>query len=834
MTLLLKRLPAIGMVGLIVSSVLQQRSCFSAAPMTGEMIFQTKCASCHGADGRGVADGRKEPLGGELSLDDLIKLINETMPENDPAQCVGDEAKLVAEFVFNKFYSGSNPIAQPRVEMARLTVSQYRNAVADILGRFAPTTASPDTESQRRQRERPPEPPPRPRPPIPVGPGLHAQYFQSKGMSKADNLVIERVDEKLSFDFGDKSPGDGITPDQFSVVWEGGLFAQDTGYYEFRIATPNGARLYLNLDPQQGLRKLRDDSSSTGQRALIDQWVGSGQMREQTARVFMLGGRTYPLRMEFFKYLEKKASIELHWKPPYGAWSILDSNHTTTVRPARVFVCQTPFPADDRSHGFERGNAISAQWRDAVTSAAIETANEVVSRLAVLSKLNESQADRQLVVKKFVLEFVSAAYRRPLTKREADLFGTQLFEGESDIDLAVRRVVVASLMSPNFLYVSTPAANKKRAQFTTATKLSFALWDSIPDATLIQAADSGQLSSRVEIEEQAARMLADPRTKAKIRAFFSNWLELTERDIDKDRKLFPQFDERVIADLRRSLDLFVDTVVWSEHADYRQLLSADYLILNSSLQNLYSPSLHDRGITGPADTEQSSDLGGDRTRDAHFERVSFPPEQRAGILTHPYLLSALSYHNNSSPIHRGVFLTRSIVGRALNPPPQAIAFKDDEFAAHLTMREKITELTRQDSCMSCHAAINPLGFALENFDAIGRWRTQENSRPIDSTSQYVTETGATLVVSNARDVANHAIASPAAHQAFVSHMFEYVVKQSPIAFGSDTVEELATQFAKDNFNIRNLWLRIAVTSATHTSNDDKAPKKLRRTKTKVK
>jgi hypothetical protein len=315
-----------------------------------------------------------------------------------------------------------------------------------------------------------------------------------------------------------------------------------------------------------------------------------------------------------------------------------------------------------------------------------------------------------------------------------------------------------------------------------------------------------------------------------MRGFFQHWLELEERDLAKDRAMFPQFDEAVVADLRTSLDLFLEEVMWSDSSDYRQLLLANYLLLNDRLSELYA-SLPESSAPDPAvlnnpsphteqGNEESSSLQpaealGEGTEDAGFERVDFPAERRVGILTHPYLLSAFAYHNNTSPIHRGVFLTRNVMGRPLKPPPAAVAFKDDEFSPDLTMREKITQLTRDNACMSCHSVINPLGFALEHYDAVGRWRTSDNNKPVDAHSQYTTARGETLQLQTARDIADYAVTSEAAHRAFITQVFQHLVKQNPAAYGADTVERLRREFVDDQFHMQNLLARIAVRAALH-------------------
>jgi hypothetical protein len=336
--------------------------------------------------------------------------------------------------------------------------------------------------------------------------------------------------------------------------------------------------------------------------------------------------------------------------------------------------------------------------------------------------------------------------------------------------------------------------------------LSLALWDSIPDEELFEAARDGQLATQEQIKAQARRMIDDPRAQAKMRGFFNHWLELEERDLSKDKNMFPEYDESVVADLRYSLDLFVDRVVWSEQSDYRQLLLADYLYLNEPLRDLYH-----RQRTGSGQPNERP--AGENSVD--FEPYVFHSSRRAGVLTHPYLLSAFAYHNNTSPIHRGVFLTRNIIGRGLKPPPIAVAFKDSDFPQDITMREKITQLTRDQACMSCHSVINPLGFALENYDAVGRWRTQDQDNPLNTRSDYMTEEGQTLKVQNARDIANFAAVNESAHRAFVTQIFHHLLKQDPFAYGKETADRLRLLFAENRFSIQNLMIEIAVFAADY-------------------
>lgn len=779
-----------------------------ASEVDGATIYAHKCAQCHGAQGQGTEAGYSMPLvANKATIAELTKLVEETMPEEAPEECVGEEAAAVARFIADELYS-LNDHEPPQV--ARLTVAQYRNALADCISRFSPSKSE---ESE------------------PVVPGLKGEYFQSRGMNKADKLGHYRSDTSIKFDFGTGSPVPSISPDQFAIIWKGGLIAKDTGYYEFRISTQNGARLYLNIDPDDSLRRLRDDSSSQGQQALIDAWVSSGEMRVTSARIFLLGGRKYPLRIEFFKYLEETSSVHVEWKPPHAAWRTLDYNDVETSRPVRTFVCDVPFPADDRSLGFERGNSASPEWQSAVTDGAIAAANEIIDRLPTLAKIEVGDEPESWLpeehknkIDPFVLSFAEAAFRRPLATVETELIQQLLDEEPTPYEARVRKSLVFTLLSPHFLYVdleahaSPHAEQGPNAQFASASKLAFALWDSIPDQELLNAAKAGRLDSAKALEQHARRMIRDDRTQAKVRSFFHHWLELDERDLAKDKQLFPNFDDAVVADLRRSLQEFVDQVIWSRDSDYRELLTANYLLLNDRLTKLYSSEPPDeKDSDGQAIKRKARSI----RFGSSFQPVDFPKHQRAGVLTHPYLLSAQAYHNNTSPIHRGVFLTRNIVGRSLSPPPVAVAFKDEEFDANLTMREKITELTRDEACRACHSVINPLGFALENFDAVGRWRTLDNEKPVNSQSEYTTASGENLKVSNARDIAEFAVKSPLAHHAFVAQVFQHVAKRSPLDFPEELLTELTQEFEKENFNVQKLWANVATTVAKRDDDEQK-------------
>ncbi len=189
------------------------------------------------------------------------------------------------------------------------------------------------------------------------------------------------------------------------------------------------------------------------------------------------------------------------------------------------------------------------------------------------------------------------------------------------------------------------------------------------------------------------------------------------------------------------------------------------------------------------------------------------PANAPGVLTHPYLLATFAYTTTSSPIHRGVFLSRSVLGRALLPPPEAFAPLPAELHPKLTTRERVDLQTRAQACQVCHNMINPLGFTLENFDAIGRFRDKEKDRPVDTTGSYLTRDGETVKFTGVRDLAAFLADSDETREAFVKQLFHYFVKQPIRAYSPDKVSELRRFFVDNRCNVRKLMVEIAVQSA---------------------
>ena len=317
------------------------------------------------------------------------------------------------------------------------------------------------------------------------------------------------------------------------------------------------------------------------------------------------------------------------------------------------------------------------------------------------------------------------AYRRPVTDEDVQplvaLFDTARRDGsfESGIGFALRGI----LIDPEFLFrierdpVSVaPGTAYRLSDLELASRLSFFLWSSIPDEELLDLAERGRLRDPLVLERQVSRMLGDARSTALIRNFFGQWLLLRNMEtVAPDTDAFIDFDENLRAALQRETELFVGSHV-REDRSVLDLLRANETFLNERLAQHYGiPYVYGN----------------------HFRRVTLPDNRRGGLLGQGSILTVTSYPNRTSPTLRGLWVLENLLGSPPPPPPPDVPTlpETDDDAGHgesLAMRERM-ELHRTNAvCASCHARMDPLGFALENFDGIGAWRATEGDTPIDA------------------------------------------------------------------------------------------------------
>ena len=352
-------------------------------------------------------------------------------------------------------------------------------------------------------------------------------------------------------------------------------------------------------------------------------------------------------------------------------------------------------------------------------AAKLAPAHEVLLKVRPGSGLSESAAAENIL-----RAIGDRAFRRPLKADELrDLLRfveTRRSAGD-DFERAVQLAVQTMLASPKFLFrldnVELPPGKDDIAplgDYALASRLSYFLTASMPDDTLLDLAAKGTLHEPQTLAAQVERLLVEPRGAAFTEAFFGQWLGLRKvPEVTMDRGTFKTFSTELKDDLRRETTMFVESIV-RENRPALELLTADYSFLNGRLATFY-------GIPGI-------------DRKAEFQRVSLAGTPRQGVLTHGSLLMLTSYPNRTSPTRRGAWILETILGEEPPPPPPNVPELEQTRAAspNLSLREQLVQHRVNPTCVSCHRTMDAIGFGLENFDGIGKWRDTDQGRPIDA------------------------------------------------------------------------------------------------------
>ncbi len=291
---------------------------------------------------------------------------------------------------------------------------------------------------------------------------------------------------------------------------------------------------------------------------------------------------------------------------------------------------------------------------------------------------------------------------------------------EGDFEAGIESALSAVLVNPNFLFRIErdptdlpPGTAYKIHDGELASRLSFFLWSSLPDEELLDFAEAGKLHQPEILEQQVRRMLKDSRSESLVKNFAGQWLYLRNLDsFTPDLRLFPDFDDNLRQAFRQETELFFASIL-REDRSILDLLRADYTFLNERLAKHY-------GIP--------------HVQGSRFRRVAVDENShRGGLLRQGSILSVTSYATRTSPVIRGHWVLKNILGSPPPPPPANVpALKDNTVAVNLTVRERLAEHRANANCASCHNLMDPLGLSLENFDAVGRWREIEVGKPIDA------------------------------------------------------------------------------------------------------
>jgi len=330
--------------------------------------------------------------------------------------------------------------------------------------------------------------------------------------------------------------------------------------------------------------------------------------------------------------------------------------------------------------------------------------------------------DEEACARRILATVMRRAYRRPVGEMDVErvLRFYRDARRDADFDAGIDAALSAILVSREFLFRVerdppglAPGAAYRVSDLELASRLSFFLWSSIPDDELLTVAERGDLHRPEVLKKQTRRMLADPRSRSLVTNFAGQWLHLRNLDsITPDGRLFPDFDDNLRQAMRRETELLFEEVL-REDRSVLDLLKSDHTFLNERLAKHYGiPHVY-----GPRFRKVALDSG----------------SERGGFLRHGSVLTVTSYATRTSPVIRGKWVLENLLGTPPPPPlPDVPALDDNTVSASLPVRERLLQHRANATCAVCHNLTDPVGFALENFDAVGRWRTTEEGQPVDS------------------------------------------------------------------------------------------------------
>jgi hypothetical protein len=397
-------------------------------------------------------------------------------------------------------------------------------------------------------------------------------------------------------------------------------------------------------------------------------------------------------------------------------------------------------------------------------------------------------ADRRPCAEQFVRQFGRRAYRRPLEAAEVSRF-VALVTGADDFDAGVRAVVASMVSSPFFLYrfelgERQADGSYRLSPFEVASALSYALWRSLPDDALLDAAQAGRLATRDDVAREARRLVDHPRARETVRAFASQWLGLERlATVDKAPALFPAFTPALREAMQRETPAFVEHVLFDGSGRFDELLTARTSFVEGPLASLYGLPAAPAGVR---------DLG---------------PARAAGLLSHAGLLSAYAHSDQTSPVKRGVFVREQLLCQHF-PPPPANAGGVPRVDPTATTRERFRQHAADPSCRGCHQYIDEVGFGFEGFDALGAVRTLEAGAPIDTTGELrdVERFGAgtTIRFATLPELGAALAQSRRAKACFATTVFRYTRGRVESEAERCTVEALAERFIASGGDLKTV------------------------------
>lgn len=405
----------------------------------------------------------------------------------------------------------------------------------------------------------------------------------------------------------------------------------------------------------------------------------------------------------------------------------------------------------------------------------------------------------------FIEHFGKRAYRRPLKAEEKQrftelyTFGRTTYQSHAE---GIALVIQAALQSPHFLYrvefgMPDPVERDvvKLDAYEIASRLSYLLWNTMPDEALFEAADSQSLSTPQQIATQARRMLDDPKAREAINNFHTQWLELAHVEhVAKDPNVYPDYNDGLRSLWIAETQSFLEHVVFDGEGDVSTMFSAPYSMMNADLASFYGLS---EGIPS-----------GDA-----FEKVELNPEQRAGFLTHASLLAYHAKPDQSSPVHRGKFVREKLLCQTLPPPPSDIVVKPPEVKPGATTRERFIEHFQNQACIGCHQLMDPIGFGFEHYDGVGIWRDTDQDLPVDARGKLIKTTDINGEFDGAVELAHKLAESEEVRQCVATQWFRFGYGRAEGEQDACTMSDLQAVFAASGGNVKELLVALTQTES---------------------
>lgn len=434
--------------------------------------------------------------------------------------------------------------------------------------------------------------------------------------------------------------------------------------------------------------------------------------------------------------------------------------------------------------------------------AAEAVAEYAVGDLGALLPCDPTAMGEEACAETFVREFGPRALRRPLTEEYIDRLMAVYAEGRAQADFAngIRVLIAGILQSPYFLYHvefgTEPAEPGSEVvpltDYELASRLSYFLWNTMPDAELFAAAQAGELGSEEGLAAQVDRMLSDPRMADAVENFHVQWLGVDEiESVEKDLSVYPQYDEALAAAMKAETADFARHVVLEGDASLTTLLTGDFTVTDDpALLALYGVSL--------PEGHQAGDL------------VPLPAGERAGLLTQAGVMASLAHANQTSPIHRGVMVRANILCQPLPPPPPDVDDVPPDPDPNATTRERFEQHNSDPKCAGCHQMIDPIGFGFEHYDGVGAYRLTEGELPIDASGRLIA-TDVDGEFEGAVELAQMLSRSEQVQQCFARQWFRYAFGRNETDSDECSTRDLELTFAESEGDVLIL-LRALITS----------------------